>query len=283
MAFRTDVRNLNALNVLKTRFPALLRNDTKMNDGTDSAGEKARNLLIFHDRLVTPEEKKQLKDERNAYVSIRVIGYLVLFISVPVFLNIRLIAEGGINAVALAVIYAFAAALTGSGLIRYAQYARYPAIMIFLSFFILPFMPLFADEKGAPLLFILGAMGLYYLLRRTARKILWPRTQAKPASKKNRPFVRGIIIAMALFIGFLIGYFFFDLNQARHLAADACRQATSGMPLEEFLSTFSEEEYKIIRTSENVLIVPKRGMGRNHCTVLHDGRTISDAKTGITD
>ncbi|MDP2854739.1 MAG: hypothetical protein Q8O28_10920 [Smithellaceae bacterium] len=283
LSFRTNVRNLNALNLFKTRFLASLRNDTKINYDTASAWEKGRNLLLFHDRWVTKEEKKQLQDERNAYASIRVIGYLLLFICVPVLINIRSIAEGGITDVALAVLYAFAASVTGSGLIRYARYARYPAILIFLSFFILPFMPLFESEKGAPLLFIMGVLCLYYLLRKTARKILWPKTQAKPAGKKLRPFVRGIIIAMALLAGLMVGYFVYDLNQARHLAADACRQATSGMPLEEFLSRFSKEDYKIIRSSEYALIVPKRGLGRNHCAVIHDGRTITGAKPGYVD
>ena len=249
--------------------------------GMEEARE--RNLLLFYERWVTKEEKMQLKDERNAYASIRVIGYLVLFVSVPVFVNIRLIAEGGISAVALAVIYALVSAVTGSGLIRYARYARYPAILIFLFFFILPFMPLFESEKGAPLLFILGAVGLYYLLRRTARKILWPETQAKPAGKNSRPFVRGIIITMALLVGLMAGYFIYDLNQASQMTADACLRATPGMPLEEFLSKFSREDYKIIQSTDHVLVVPKRGMGRNHCTVSHDEQKIIGSKTGFND
>jgi len=252
-------------------------------DGLTKEEAKSKTLLLFHDRWVTREEKKQLKDEQSAYVSIRIIGYLLIFICVPVLINIRSIAEGGISAVALAVLYAFAASVTGSGLIRYARYARYPAILIFLSFFILPFMPLFESEKGAPLLFLFGLIGFYYLLRRTARKIFWPQTEAKPDHQRIRLVVRKIILGIVLLIGVLAGYFIYDLTQAKQLAADACQLATPGISLESFLSKFPEADYKIIRNSEYVMIVPKRGLGRNHCMVAHDGRIITGAKAGFMD
>ena len=252
-------------------------------DGLTKEEARAKNLLLFQKRFVTKEEKKQLKDEQSAYVSIRIIGYLLLFICVPVLINIRSIAEGGISTVVFAVLYAFAASVTGSGLIRYALWARYPAILMFLSFFILPFLPLFEDEKGAPLLFILGVMGLYYLLRRTARKILWPQAKTRSAHRKIRPLVRGMIYGIVLLIGLAAGYFIYDLSQARQMAAGACRLATPGMLIEEFLSKVPETDYKIIRSSESLLIVPKRGMGRNHCIVAHDGRIITGAKAGFND
>ncbi len=252
-------------------------------DGLTAEVAQERKLRLFHDRWVTREGKKRLEDERNAYASIRVIGYLLLFICVPVLINIRVIAEGGIVTVAFAVLYAFIAAVSGSGLIRYARYARYPAILIFLSFFILPFMPLMESEKGAPLLFILGATGLYYLLRKTARKILWPGTRLKSDDKKISPVVRRIIYGIALVIGLTAGYFIYDFTQAGRMTADACSLARAGMPLEEYLSKFPAEDYKIIRGSEAIIIVPKRGMGRNHCTVMHDGRNIAGAKTGFID
>ena len=90
-------------------------------------------------------------------------------------------------------------------------------------------MPLFESEKGAPLLFILGVIGLYYLLRKTARKILWPQTGAKPDHQKIRSVVRKIIYGIALLIGLAAGYFIYDLTQAKQMAADACRLATPGM------------------------------------------------------
>jgi hypothetical protein len=65
------------------------------------------------------------------------------------------------------------------------------------------------------------------------------------------------------------------------LAVDACIRATQGMPLEDFLSKFPEKDYKIIRRAEYIMIVPKRGMGRNHCTVSHDGQKITGTKTGL--
>ncbi len=252
-------------------------------DGLTKEEAREKNLLLFQKRWVTKEEKKRLKDEQSAYVSIRIIGYLLLFICVPVLINIRSIAEGGISAVAFAVLYAFAASVTGSGLIRYARWARYPAILIFLSFFILPFAPLFEDEKGAPLLFILGVMGLYYLLRRTAREILWPQTGEKTAHRKIRPVFRNVIYGIILLVGLSAGYFIYDLSQARQMAADACRRATPGTPLETYLAALPETDYKIIQSAKQILIVPKRGMGRNHCTVAHDGRIITGAKTGFND
>lgn len=51
-------------------------------------------------------------------------------------------------------------------------------------------MLLYKSEKSAPLLFIPGWIGLYYLLRRTARRILRPQTGSKPVwYKKFRPSV----------------------------------------------------------------------------------------------
>ena len=247
--------------------------------------EEARNkkLRLFQDRWVTKEEKKQLQDERNAYASIRVIGFALLFVCVPVLINIRSVAEGGIATVAFAVIYAFAAVLTGAGLIRHARFARYPAILLFMSCFVLPFMPLFESEKGAPLLFILGMAGLYYLLRNTARKILWLSAGKRPAQRKFSSAFRKIIYGMVLLTGLLGGYFICDWAQARRMAADACAYATAGLAVEEYLLKFSKEDYRIIRESESILIVPKRGMGRNYCTVAHDGGTITGAKTGFMD
>jgi len=67
------------------------------------------------------------------------------------------------------------------------------------------------------------------------------------------------------------------------MTAGACSLARAGMLLEEYLSKFPAEDYKIIRGSESIIIVPKRGMGRNHCAAKHDGRNITGAKTGFND
>ena len=55
------------------------------------------------------------------------------------------------------------------------------------------------------------------------------------------------------------------------------------MPLEYFLSKYSEKDYKIIRRDEYIMIVPKRGMGHNHCIVAHDGQKIIGSKAGFND
>lgn len=252
-------------------------------DGLTKEEARSKGLTLFQKRWVTKEEKKRLKDEQGAYISIRIMGFLMLFICVPVLINIRAIAAGGIDAVAFAVLYAFAASVTGSGLIRYARWARWPAIFIFLSFFVLPFLPLFESEKGAPFLFILGAAGLYYLLRKTARKILWPQANATPARGKIKLSIRLAVYGIVLVVGLAAGYFVFDLSQARQMAASACRLATPGMPLEEFLLKFPEADYKIVKSPEQVLVVPKRGMGRSHCVVAHSAGFIKDAKTDSAD
>lgn len=252
-------------------------------DGLAKEEAKSKNMLLFHKRWVTGKEKKQLQDEQGAYLSTRIIGFILVFVPVPIVINIGFIAEAGILSVFPAVIYALAAVVSGIGLIRYAQYARYPAVLMFLSFFVLPFTLLFEDEKGAPLLILLGALGLYYLLRKTARKIFWPEIGTKPAHQKIQPVVHKVIYGIALLVGLLAGYFIYDLSQARHLSADACRQAISGMPVESFLLKFPKEDYKISRSFDSILIVPKRGMGRNHCAVGHDGRIITGAKAGWVD
>lgn len=244
---------------------------------------KSIGLKLFHDRWVTKTEKKQLKDEQNAYCSIRIIGCLLIIPALSVAINIGKISLGTFLSTFLTVGYALVAVACGIGLIRFARFARYLAILIFISFFVLPFSPLLADEKGAPLLIVLGVMGLYYLLRRTARKILWPQTESNPDKKNKSSIVRKGIYLIILCIAVFSGYFAYNMSLSKRMVADACISATQGMPLEEFLLKFSENDYKIIRRTEYIMIVPKRGMGRNHCTVSHDGQKIIGSKTGFND
>ena len=253
-------------------------------DQLSTEAAKSRGLKLFHGRWVTKAEKKQLKDEQNAYCSIRIIGCLLIVPALSVAINIGKISQGTFLSTFLTVGYALVAVACGIGLIRFARFARYLAILIFISFFVLPFSPLLADEKGAPLLIVLGVMGLYYLLRRTARKILWPQTESNPDDKKNKnSIVRKGIYLIILCMAVFAGYFAYDMSQAKRMAADACISATQGMSLEDFLSKFSEKDYKIIRRTEHIMIVPKRGMGRNNCTVSHDGQKIIGSKTGFND
>lgn len=94
---------------------------------------------------------------------------------------------------------------------------------------------------------------------------------------------RKVIYLIILFIGIFVGYFVYDMSEARQLAAGACLRATPGMPLEDFLSKISGDDYKIIRRDQSLMVVPKRGLGRNHCTVSHNGQEITGSKAGFAD
>ncbi len=242
-----------------------------------------RSLLLFHERWVTKEEMRQLKDERNAYISVRIFGFVLMALALLPVINLGAIYKSGIVFAILAVVYSAVLAAGGVGLVRYARPAQYLALLIFISFLILPFTPLFADDKGAPFMVFLGLTGLYYLLRKTARKIFRPLNRPESAHPNKQPVVRKIVYGIALLIVLWAGYFVYDLRQARQLSANACRLATPGMPLEAYLSKFPGQDYKIIRRPECAIIIPKRNLGRNHCTVMHDGRIITGAQTGFTD
>ena len=101
--------------------------------------------------------------------------------------------------------------------------------------------------------------------------------------KNKSPIVRKGIYSLVLLVAFFVIYTIYDMRQAKHMAADVCNRAVKGMPLEDFLSKIPEKDYRIIRGAEYIMIVPKRGMGRNHCTVSHDGQKISGSKLGFTD
>ena len=105
-------------------------------DGLTTEEARNRKLLLFHDRWVTKEERRQLKDERNSYFTIRVMGFLLMLPALSVVLNIGQIVQGTFLSIVLAVIGAVVAVIGGIGLIRYARFARYLAILIFLSFFV---------------------------------------------------------------------------------------------------------------------------------------------------
>lgn len=253
-------------------------------DQLSKEAAESRGLKIFHGRWVSKTEKKQLKDEQNAYFTIRIIGCLLILLALAVAINIWQISRGIFLSTFLIVLYGLVVAACGIGLIRFARFARYLAILIFISFLVLPITPLLADEKGAPLLIVLGVMGLYYLLRRTARKIFWPKNESNPDDNKNKSsIVRKGIYLVVLFVSLSVGYFVYDMSQAKRMTADACLRATLGMSLEDYLSNFSENDYKIIKGAEYIILVPERGMGRNYCSVSHDGQRITGSKTGFND
>jgi hypothetical protein len=253
-------------------------------DQLSKEAAESSGLKIFHGRWVTKTEKKQLQDEQNAYCTIRIIGCLLILLALSVAINIGQISQGIFLSTFLIVLYGLVVVACGIGLIRFAHFARYLAILIFISFFVLPFTPLLADEKGAPLLTVLGVMGLYYLLRRTARKIFSPFSKENADETKNKSsIVRKGIYLIILCMAVFAGYFAYDMSQAKRMTADACLRATKGMSLEDYLSNFSKNDYIIIRRTEYIILVPERGMGRNYCSVSHDGQRITGSKTGFND
>jgi len=249
-----------------------------------AADAKNQSMVLFHSRWVTKAEKKQLQGEFNAYRSIRIIGIILMLFPLAIVINAGAIFRSGILSVLLIVIYALIVFTAGYGLIKYRRPARMMAVLICVSFFVFPFTSLFADDKGAPFLIFTGIIGLNYLLGTTTRKIFSPPGAATTVDTKKRralilKTIYGFIFGMAIFAG----WFFYDISQAKRQAADACRLAKPGMSLEDYLAQFGQKDYIVIRRADNVMIVPKRGMGRNHCMVSHDGRNITAAKTGFTD
>ncbi len=249
---------------------------------TEDAKSSGRKL--FHKRWVTKEERKLLLEEQATYQSILIIGGLLIVIPLFLFINIGNIFKSGIITTLFAAVYGGFMLTAGIGLLKFKIFARNIAVFVFLSFLFLPFTPLLGDDKGSPFIVILGIIGLYYILRRTARKVFAPPSgQNVDDTKHKNTVVRRAVYAVLLLLAFLTIYTFYDMRQAKLMTVDACNRAAKGMPLEDFLKTFSPEDYKIIQRSEYTLIVPKRGMGRNSCTVSHEGQKITGAKTGFND
>ena len=116
------------------------------------------------------------------------------------------------------------------------------------------------------------------------RKYFLPLASSNPDETKQKSFVfRKTIYVILLLLVISVIYTIYGMSQAKRMAADACIRATQGMPLEDFLSKFPEKDYRMIRRAEYIMIVPKSGMGRNHCTVFHDGQRITGSKTGFND
>lgn len=253
-------------------------------DGLSAEEAKSSERKLFHNRWATKEEKKQLREEYGAYQSVRIAGGLLIVLTLSLLINIGEISKGGIVSILFAAIYVVAMPAAGIGLIRLRLFARNLALLVFISFLILPFTPVLSDDKGAPLIVILGITGLYYLLRRPARKIFaTPSAKNDKDTKTEKFVVRKAAYVVLLLLAFLAIYTIYDVRQARLMSVDACKRAITGIPLKDFRSTFSANDYKIINSSGYTIIVPKRGLGRNSCTVFHDGQKITGAKTGFND
>jgi hypothetical protein len=131
----------------------------------------ARGLTLLQGRWVSPEERRQLKDEANAYRSLRSLAGLLLVIA---FLSIfwTNAAVRNFGSPGLFVLIPGAASLAGGiGLLRYARWGRNLAAVLFGLLLIVPFIPAGSDDKGAPFFLVIGALGLYYLFRKTAGRI----------------------------------------------------------------------------------------------------------------
>jgi len=245
---------------------------------------RSRRLVLFHDRWVTPEERKQLRDEVNTYQAMRFIGIVMMFFPLVIATNYAFILSNGTSALLIGLIYALALPPAGYGLIRYRSWSRIVSIVIFTSFLVLPFIPPFEDDKGAPLLIFVGVIGLNYLLRRTARRIYSPEPAAEDtAAQKRRAIFKKITYGIIFIVALAAGYFSYDLNRAARLAADACKRATPGTDIAPYLAQFDEKDYRIIRRADTAVIVPRNAMGRSSCTVSHDGLKITGAKAGLRD
>lgn len=128
-------------------------------------------LTLLDGRWVSREELQRLRDEANAYTSLRLLAVLLLLLAVlSVVWTAAAMEKAG--PIGLLVLIPGAASLAGGlGLLRYAPWGRYSAALVFALMVMLPFVPLGSDDKGAPLLLVFGALGLYYLFRGPAGRI----------------------------------------------------------------------------------------------------------------
>jgi hypothetical protein len=103
----------------------------------------------------------------------------------------------------------------------------------------------------------------------------------KDSNVQSKKLIKTFVIL--LLIALPTGYFLWDMRQAHHMSAEACSRAAKGKNLDEYLSAFSGKDFRIIRNDRECILVPRRGMGRYHCTVFHDGRIITGSKKGFID
>jgi hypothetical protein len=129
---------------------------------------RSREMKLVLDRWVTGEEKKRLQDERHAYGSVRQLAYLCFFLFVLSLGYAKPAMENYGAWGMLSVVLGSAFCIGGIGLLRYALWGRTLATVLLVSLAGLPFLPVFADDKDSPFFLLIGAIGLYYLYRKTA-------------------------------------------------------------------------------------------------------------------
>jgi hypothetical protein len=101
--------------------------------------------------------------------------------------------------------------------------------------------------------------------------------------KKKRLITRSVIGLFLTLFGVVVVYTLVDMRQAKNMAVEACGRAAAGMSIGDLLPAFSNKDYRIIKSSDQIIIVPKKGMGRFNCTVSHDGRKITGSKASFID
>ncbi len=142
---------------------------------------KKRGLVIFKGRWVTKEEKKLLKDEYLAYYGIRMLGKFLIYFSLLfiVIMGLMLFAatsgRDGISkdVTLVGVFYGItfvAGIISGIWLLKYRRWARNAATCVIVALSIFPLF-LAPDKATFPKIFVGGLLGLYYLYRKTARRI----------------------------------------------------------------------------------------------------------------
>jgi predicted ABC-type exoprotein transport system permease subunit len=150
-------------------------------NGMSEKKAKNKNMLLFGDRWVTKEEKKQLLEEYYSYLTVRILAAVLISFSIPIFFNIGEVIKGGTLSTFFTILYGIVLLAAGIGLFRYAAYAQKLTIAIFCTFFVLPFLPPMNNDKGALFLIVFGAIGFYFIFKESTRKIFTP-----PAGLKQK-------------------------------------------------------------------------------------------------
>jgi hypothetical protein len=142
---------------------------------------KSSGKELFYKRWVPKVQRQRLREEHATYLSIRIIGGLLILLMFYLLINIGEIFQDVTIFGLVAILYGATLLTAGTGLIKFRKFARSIALFVLISFLVLPFTPLFSeDDKGAPLIIILEMAVLYYLLRKTELKIFIPASIEKP-------------------------------------------------------------------------------------------------------
>ena len=101
--------------------------------------------------------------------------------------------------------------------------------------------------------------------------------------KRKRPVIRIVIGLFAALIAVIAVTTAVDMRRARALAVDACSRAATGLLLDDLLPAFPEKDYRKIKGPDQIILVPKKGMGRFNCTISHDGHSVTGSRVDFID